>query len=70
MNTVAENDRVAIAWTMRGTQTGSLGPLPASGRRIDVNGMTIYDFRDGRITGHRGVVDRLSVARQLGITGG
>jgi len=65
--TIAERDRVAIAWTMRGTQTGSLGPLPPTGRRIDIEGMTIYYFRDGRITGHRQVVDRLSVVRQLGI---
>jgi steroid delta-isomerase-like uncharacterized protein len=68
--TIAEHDRVAIAWTMRGTQTGQMGPLPPTGRRIDVQGMTIYYFRDGRIIGHRQVVDRLSVARQLGLSGG
>jgi steroid delta-isomerase-like uncharacterized protein len=67
---VADTDRVAIAWTMRGTQTGPLGPLPPTDRRIEVQGMTVYYFRDGRITGHRQVVDRLSVARQLGIAGG
>jgi steroid delta-isomerase-like uncharacterized protein len=67
---VAENDCVAIAWSMRGTQTGAIGPLPATGRRIDVRGMTVYYFRDGRITGHRQVVDRLSVARQLGVLRG
>src|SRR5689334_1071578 len=45
---VADGDRVAISWTMRGTQTGPLGPLPPTGRRIDVQGMTVYYFRDGR----------------------
>ena len=67
---IAEADRVAISWTMRGTQTGPLGGRPASGRPIDVRGMTIYYFVDGRIAGHRQVVDRLSVAMQLGLTGG
>ena len=67
---VADGERVAIVWTMRGTQTGALGPLPPTGRRIEVQGMTVYYFRDGRITGHRQVVDRLAVARQLGIAGG
>src|SRR5688572_23064975 len=66
---IAENDRVAIAWTMRGTHTGPLGPLPPTGRRIDVQGMTVYYFRDGCIIGHRQVVDRLSVARQVGVAG-
>jgi steroid delta-isomerase-like uncharacterized protein len=64
---IAGSDRVAIAWRMRGTQSGPLGPLPATGRPIDAQGMTIYYFRDGRITGHRQVVDRLSVAQQLGV---
>ena len=67
---VAGGERVAIAWTMRGTQTGALGPRPPTGRRIEVQGMTVYYFRDGRITGHRQVVDRLAVAWQLGIAGG
>ena len=66
---MADGDRVAIAWKMRGTQTGPLGDRPASGRAIDVHGMTIYYFRDGRITGHRQIVDRIGVARQLGLMG-
>ena len=67
--TVAAGDRVAIAWRMRGTHTGPLGPYPATGRRIDVPGMTVYYFDDGRITGHWQVVDRISVAQQLGLSG-
>jgi steroid delta-isomerase-like uncharacterized protein len=66
---IAEDDRVAIAWNMRGTQTGRLGQLPPTGRPIDAPGMTVYYFRDGRITGHRQIVDRLSVVRQLGLAG-
>jgi predicted ester cyclase len=46
-----------------------LGDRPASGRAINVHGMTIYYFRDGRITGHRQIVDRIGVARQLGLMG-
>ena len=68
--TIAEGDRVAIAWRMRGTHTGPLGPYPATGRRIDVPGMTVYYFRDGRITGHWQVVDRVTVAQQLGLGAG
>ena len=69
VETIADGDGVAIAWTMRGTQTGPLGDRPASGRTIDVHGITIYYFRDGRITGHRQIVDRIAVARQLGLMG-
>jgi len=65
--TIAEGDRVAIAWTMRGHQTGEAAGRPASGRAIKVQGITVYYFADGRITGHRQVVDRLTAGRQLGV---
>ena len=67
--TVSAADRVALSWTMRGTQLGSMGGRPPSGRSFAVRGMTIYHFADGRIIGHQQVVDRLSVARQLGLLG-
>ncbi len=65
--TIAEGVRVAIAWTMRGHQTGLVADRPGSGRAIEVQGMTVYYFADGRITGHRQVVDRLTAGRQLGV---
>ena len=64
---VEEGDRVAVGWTMHGTNTGSIGGGAPSGRPITAHGLTIYYFANGRITGHRQVVDRLSVARQLGM---
>lgn len=67
--TVSEGDRVALSWTMRGTQLGSMGGRPPSGRSFAVRGMTIYHFADGRIIGHQQVVDRLSVVQQLGLLG-
>ena len=60
---------VALGWTMRGTNTGAIGGRAPSGRPIAVHGLTIYYFADGRITGHRQVVDRLSVVQQLGLAG-
>ena len=67
---VADGDRVAVSWTLRGTQTGPMAGRPASGRAISVQGMTIYYFEGGRIAGHRQVVDRLAVVQQLGLTDG
>ncbi len=67
--TVSEGDRVALSWTMRGTQLGIMGGRPPSGRSFAVRGMTIYHFADGRIIGHQQVVDRLSVVQQLGLLG-
>lgn len=66
---VAQGDRVALAWVMHGTHTAAMGTRPPTGRAIRVHGMTLYYFADGRITGHRQVVDRLAVAQQLGLLG-
>ena len=69
-NTVSQGEVVAVAWIMRGTQTGPLPGIPATGNAITVNGMTMYSFADdGRIIGHRQVVDRMRVAQQLGLLG-
>ena len=64
-----DGDRVAVSWRMQGTQAGAIGEHTASGKRIDAAGMTIYYFAAGKITGHRQVVDRLTVMQQLGMLG-
>jgi len=64
-----DGDRVAVSWRVQGTQAGAIGEHAASGKRIDAQGMTIYYFAEGKITGHRQVVDRLTVMQQLGMLG-
>lgn len=66
---VADDSRVAVYWTMRGTNTGPLGDRPATNRTIEVPGMTIYYVADGKITGHTQALDRLTVLSQLGMLG-
>jgi steroid delta-isomerase-like uncharacterized protein len=44
-------DAVAAIWTIRATRGigPGVGPLPATGRRVEVRGMSVIHFRDGRI---------------------
>jgi steroid delta-isomerase-like uncharacterized protein len=63
-------DCVVANWVMSGTHQAPLGDFPATGRTINIHGMTIYYVSDGRLTGHRQVVDRLAVLQQLGMLGG
>jgi steroid delta-isomerase-like uncharacterized protein len=47
---IAEGDKVAVLWTLQGTHTGSgYEGLPPTGTRIEVRGITIWRFVDGRI---------------------
>jgi len=64
---IAEGDRVAARFTMRGTHTGAdfLG-LPASGRKINVTGISIFRIADGKIAEHWANEDALGLLQQLG----
>jgi steroid delta-isomerase-like uncharacterized protein len=47
---VAEGDKVAVLWTFQGTHTGSgYEGLPPTGTRVEVRGISIWRFVDGRI---------------------
>ncbi|MDP1844363.1 MAG: ester cyclase [Sediminibacterium sp.] len=63
---VSDQNLVAITWIMTGTNTGNIGEMPATNKKIAVNGVTIYHFVDGKICGHTQVFDRTTVMKQLG----
>lgn len=48
--TLAEGDLVSSRWVASGTHTGApFNGAPASGRRFEITGMSVYRVRDGRI---------------------
>jgi len=57
---------VVIAWTWAASHTGDIAGFAATGARLTMSGLTLYDFDDeDRITGHWQVVDRLGIFQQL-----
>ena len=62
----AAGDRVAVATTLRGTHTGELMGMTATGRRVAVSGIDMLSIVDGRIAEHRGLTDTVGLLRQLG----
>jgi steroid delta-isomerase-like uncharacterized protein len=65
----AGGDQVAWRWRMRGTMTGPLDPpgFAPTGHAMEVEGVDLWTFRDGRIARYRAFYDMNDVARQLGI---
>lgn len=63
---IADGDSVAITWVMTGTNLGKIGNMPPTNKPIKTNGMTIYYFNNGKISGHSQVFDRTTVMKQLG----
>jgi steroid delta-isomerase-like uncharacterized protein len=63
---VAEGDKVAARFTMRGTHTGSFFGVPATGKSIAVQAMNFYRLTDGRFVEERGQPDMLGLLKQIG----
>jgi predicted ester cyclase len=64
---VAKDDRVWGRMTARGTQKGQFGPMPPTGKRIEITVIDIMRFKDGKLIEHWGVPDRLAAMEQLGM---
>ena len=63
---VCEVEKVAVSWRFTGTQKADLPELPATNKQVNISGLTIYYFANGKIIGHWQVFDKLSLIKQLG----
>ena len=65
--TLAERDLVFVYWTASGTNTHEGMGFPATGKKITVDGMTLFRFKAGKIQEEWNVMDMLSAMRQAGL---
>ena len=65
---LADGDEVVARMMMMGTNQGGLPWLgiPANGNQVDVEWVSIYRLKDGKIVEHRAVMDMLGMMQQLG----
>jgi steroid delta-isomerase-like uncharacterized protein len=63
---VADEDQVAIAYTLSGTHEGKFQGIAPTHRRIEVRGVQIGRFENGMIVERWGASDELGILRQLG----
>lgn len=64
---IAEGDRVVARTTTSGTHEGEFMGIAPSGKRIQVQGIDIVRFADGKAVEHWGVTDQASMMEQLGV---
>ncbi len=64
---IAEGDLVAIYWIARGTNTGTGNGLPATGKKGELAGITIWRIVDGKIREEWSAFDQLAMMQQLGL---
>ncbi len=65
---IAEGDKVLVRLRVRGTHGGELMGIAATGRRIDIGVLDLFQFRDGQLIEHWALLDNLGLLRQLGVT--
>jgi steroid delta-isomerase-like uncharacterized protein len=63
---VDEGDYVVTRWTARGTQSGELMGIPPTGKTVEVTGIAIDRFSDGKIAESWGNWDTMGLLQQLG----
>lgn len=63
---VGDDDHVCIAYTLSGTHKGDFHDLAPTGKRVEVRGVQIGRFEDGKIVERWGSTDELGIMQQLG----
>ena len=64
---LAEGDRVAARFTMRGTQSGEFMGVPATNKAIIVTGIDIVRFENGKAVEHWHEWSGMELLQQLGV---
>lgn len=59
-------DRVVARWTGSGTHQGELMGVPATGRSIEVDALSVFRIADGKIAEEWTVWDALGLLQQVG----
>jgi steroid delta-isomerase-like uncharacterized protein len=64
---IADGDLVAVYWIAHGTNTGAGNSLPATGKKVEQSGITIWRIVNGKIKEEWSAFDQLSMMKQLGL---
>jgi len=66
LDQIAEGDKVATRWTIRGTHEGEFQGIPPSGKQIEMTGITIFRIANGKLIEGWTNEDVLGMLQQLG----
>ena len=64
---IASGDKVAIRWTAEGTNSGALGDVAATGKRVRIDGLIFDRLANGKVVERWEQWDQMGMMRQLGL---
>jgi predicted ester cyclase len=63
---VAEGEKVLVRLRVKGTHTGVFGDMAATGCKIDIGVLDLFQIRDGVLVEHWALLANLGMLKQLG----
>jgi steroid delta-isomerase-like uncharacterized protein len=63
---IAEDDKVVTRWTMRGTHRGQFRGIVPTGNALEITGIGIFRFSEGKVVESWDNFDQLGMMQQLG----
>jgi steroid delta-isomerase-like uncharacterized protein len=64
---IADGDKVASRFRLRGTHEGDFYGIPGTGRKVDIYGCEVFKFVDGKVVDYVYHEDTLGLFFQLGV---
>jgi steroid delta-isomerase-like uncharacterized protein len=64
---IVAGDKVSTRWSADATNTGPFGDVPATGRRVHVDGLILDRLENGRVVERWEQWDQMAMMRQLGL---
>ena|SRR5688572_10665333 len=64
---IVTGDKVATRWTGEGTNSRASGPLPATGRQVQISGLIMDRVVDGKVVERWEQWDQMAMLQQLGL---
>ena len=62
-----QGDKLVKHWNFSGTHTGVFFGIPASGKKVSIDGVTVVRMSNGKIAEERDFLDNLDLMTQLGV---
>lgn len=66
LDEISEGDKIVVRGILKGTHLGEFRGIKASGKKIEVTWMNIFEVLGGKIVNQWGILDSLSLMQQIG----
>jgi steroid delta-isomerase-like uncharacterized protein len=66
-DTISENDKLVVSWTVTGTHQGDFLGIPATNKNVAFSGITINQIAGGKIIESTVIWDGLGLLEQFGV---